>query len=47
MDPVKPESMGFSSQRLGRINTSMQRYVDEKKLAGIVTLVARRGKLVD
>jgi CubicO group peptidase (beta-lactamase class C family) len=46
MNTVKPESMGFSSQRLGRINTVMQRYVDEKKLAGIVTLVARRGKLV-
>jgi CubicO group peptidase (beta-lactamase class C family) len=46
MNTVKPESMGFSSQRLGRINTVMQRYVDEKKLAGIVSLVARRGKLV-
>jgi CubicO group peptidase (beta-lactamase class C family) len=46
MNTVKPESMGFSSQRLGRINTVMQRYFDEKKLAGIVSLVARRGKLV-
>jgi len=46
MSTVKPESMGFSSQRLGRINTVMQRYVDEKKLAGIVSLVARRGEVV-
>ena len=46
MNTVKPESMGFSSQRLGRINTVMQRYVDEKKLAGIVSLVARRGEVV-
>jgi CubicO group peptidase (beta-lactamase class C family) len=46
MHIVEPESLGFSSQRLARINTAMQRYVDEKKLAGILTLVARRGKVV-
>ena len=38
--------LGFSSQRLARINTVMQRYVDEGKLAGIVTLVARRNQVV-
>jgi CubicO group peptidase (beta-lactamase class C family) len=43
---VSPESVGFSSARLGRINTVMQRYVDERKLAGMVTLVARRGQTV-
>lgn len=41
-----PEELGFSSQRLARINTKMQRYVDENKLAGITTLIARRGKVV-
>ena len=41
-----PEELGFSSQRLARINTKMQRYVDENKLAGISTLIARRGKVV-
>ncbi len=46
METVQPESMGFSSQRLGRINQVMQQYVDEKKLAGMVTLVARQGKIV-
>ena len=46
METVRPESMGFSSQRLGRINQVMQKYVDEKKLAGMVTLIARRGKIV-
>jgi CubicO group peptidase (beta-lactamase class C family) len=46
MDIVKPEDLGFSSLRLARINAVMQRYVDEKKLAGIVTLVARRNKVV-
>jgi CubicO group peptidase (beta-lactamase class C family) len=46
MHSVEPESLGFSNQRLARIDTAMQRYVDEKKLAGIVTLVARCGKVV-
>jgi CubicO group peptidase (beta-lactamase class C family) len=41
-----PEEFGFSSKRLRRIGAAMQRYVDEKKIAGIVTLVARRGSVV-
>lgn len=45
MEIVKPETIGFSSDRLGRINLTMQRYVDERKLAGILTLVARHGKV--
>lgn len=46
MKIVAPEELGFSHQRLARINTKMQRYVDENKLAGISTLIARRGKVV-
>lgn len=46
MKSVKPEKVGFSSERLGRINTVMQRYVDEQKAAGFVTLIARRGQVV-
>ena len=46
MKMVNPEEVGFSSQRLARINTVMERYVDEGKLAGIVTLVAGRGQVV-
>lgn len=46
MNIARPEAQGFSSQRLARINTTMQRYVDEQKLAGVVTLVARRGQVV-
>jgi CubicO group peptidase (beta-lactamase class C family) len=41
-----PEEVGFLPQRLNRIDTAMQRYVDQKTLAGIVTLVARRGRVV-
>ena len=43
---AKPEDLGFSGKRLERINAVMQRYVDEKKLAGVITLVARRGTVV-
>src|SRR5688572_3739767 len=46
MQQVKPETQGFSSERLMRINQVMQRYVDEQKVAGTVTLVARRGQVV-
>jgi CubicO group peptidase (beta-lactamase class C family) len=45
MDAVKPEGVGFSSKRLGRINAVMQRAVDEGKCAGILTMVARRGQI--
>ncbi len=41
-----PEKVGFSASRLERINAGMQRYIDQKKIAGIVTLVARRGSTV-
>ena len=46
MKSSAPEEFGFSPKRLNRIDTAMQRYVDQKTLAGIVTLVARRGKVV-
>jgi CubicO group peptidase (beta-lactamase class C family) len=45
VEVVSPEAIGFSSARLGRIGDTMRRFVDEGKLAGAVTLVARRGKL--
>jgi CubicO group peptidase (beta-lactamase class C family) len=45
MDPVTPEKVGFSSERLSRINAVMQRYIDEGKCAGILTMVARRGQI--
>ena len=46
MNTITPEEAGFSASRLSRIDTAMQRYVDQKTLAGIVTLVARRGEVV-
>jgi CubicO group peptidase (beta-lactamase class C family) len=46
MKKSTPEELGFSANRLKRIDTAMQRYVDQKTLAGLVTLVARRGGVV-
>ena len=43
----KPESVGFSSERLERLHTLMQQAVDQKQIAGIVTILARHGKVVD
>ena len=44
---AKPESVGVSADRLERLHRGMQGFVDAKDAAGIVTLVAREGKLVD
>ncbi len=46
MTIARVEELGFSRERLERIGTVMQRYVDEATLAGIVTLVAHRGGVV-
>ncbi len=43
---VKPERQGFSTQRLQRITDVTQQYVDDGKLAGVITMVARNGKIV-
>ncbi len=39
-------SSGFSTERLARIDTFMQRYVDDGRIAGAVGLVLRDGKVV-
>jgi CubicO group peptidase (beta-lactamase class C family) len=43
----KPESLGFSSERLERLHAAMQEQVDQKQLAGVVTMLARHGKIVE
>lgn len=42
---AKPESVGLSSERLERIAATVQRDIDQKRIAGAVTLVARHGKV--
>jgi CubicO group peptidase (beta-lactamase class C family) len=44
---TRPESVGFSSERLARLDGSMKSLVDAKKLAGMVTVLARHGKIVE
>jgi len=44
---VTPESLGFSTERLARLDAAMQKQVDDQQLAGIVTLLARHGKIVE
>jgi CubicO group peptidase (beta-lactamase class C family) len=43
---AKPEEVGLSSERLSRIHATLQSYIDDNKLAGAVTLVARKGRIV-
>jgi CubicO group peptidase (beta-lactamase class C family) len=42
---AKPESVGLSSERLSQIATTVQRDIDEKRIAGMVTLVIRHGQV--
>lgn len=44
---AKPESVGFSTQRLERLHSILQQQVDIGQVAGIVTLAARHGKIFD
>ncbi len=44
MQIVSAEEVGFSSQRLSRVDKMAQGYVDQGKLAGTITLLARGGK---
>jgi CubicO group peptidase (beta-lactamase class C family) len=46
MTTARPEEVGLSPERLQRVRETVQRHVDEKTVAGAVTIVARRGRLV-
>ncbi len=41
-----PEDVGMSSDRLSRLETTMESYVEQGRVAGVVSLVARQGKIV-
>ena len=43
---TRPEEVGLSGERLGRIRALVQSHIAAKDLSGAVTLVARRGKVV-
>jgi CubicO group peptidase (beta-lactamase class C family) len=43
---AEPEEVGISSRRLRALSRKAQSYIDEQRLAGAITMVARRGKVV-
>lgn len=43
---VAPETVGMSTDRLQRIRPAMQKYIDDKLVPGVITLIARKGKVV-
>jgi CubicO group peptidase (beta-lactamase class C family) len=42
---AKPETVGLSSERLDRISSVVQQDIEQKRIAGAVTLVIRHGKV--
>jgi len=46
LEAVRPESVGLCSERLARIDTHLERrYITPQKIAGALTLVARKGEV--
>ncbi len=43
----KAEDVGFSTERLQRVQEAVARHIEAKDVSGAVTLVARRGKVVE
>jgi CubicO group peptidase (beta-lactamase class C family) len=43
---ARPEEVGFSEERLDLVRTGLKKYIDEKKVPNLVTLVARHGRVV-
>ena len=41
-----PDDVGMSSEGLAKVTSAVQRLIDEKRVAGAVTIIARRGKVV-
>ena len=42
---ARPEAVGMSSERLARIGAAVQKAIDDKRIAGAVTLVVRHGEV--
>ena len=43
---VSPEKVGLSPERLARIKSGIAKHIGENKIAGAITLLARKGELV-
>ncbi len=44
---ARPEEVGFSAERLERLHSVIEGYIDRGEHAGAISVVARNGKLVD
>ncbi|MBN1565800.1 MAG: beta-lactamase family protein [Anaerolineae bacterium] len=45
MQAASPEQVGFSSERLARLDVGLQRFVDQGKVAGVTAVLSRRGQI--
>ena len=46
LEPAAPFEVGFSAERLERLEAGMHQMVNDGKLAGVITMLARHGKVV-
>ena len=42
---TRPEEAGLSGERLKRVHEAVQRHIEQRNIAGAVTLVSRKGRL--
>jgi CubicO group peptidase (beta-lactamase class C family) len=43
---AKPEAVGMSSAKLAKVNQAVEKMISDKKAAGAITIIARKGKIV-
>lgn len=41
-----PEGVSMSSEELKKVDHVIQKFIDDKQLAGAVTIIARKGKVI-
>jgi CubicO group peptidase (beta-lactamase class C family) len=43
---ARPEDAGISTERLHRVNATIQRYINRGEISGAISMIARKGRLV-
>ena len=46
MKRLDPAEAGFSTERLLKISSGMQKYIDDELTPGVLTAIARKGKII-
>ena len=46
MKRLDPTKAGFSTERLLKISSGMQKYIDDELTPGVLTAIARKGKII-